>query len=392
MVLLYCDKLQRPLEQTKTNLYHPSIVVDMARTSCMNNSFININQETIYTRPSTFVKQAKTLCLNLDKTNINHRKTLEVHHLGFLKVHKAGSTTMQNMLFRFGLKRNLTFLLPKRGNYFQSHQLLPLKSGNHYDIWAVHSKFDKRQYDRFLPNDKVNIAIVRQPFQRFLSAAYYYRDARKNHHLLRIPKKHFIHDIIMYSEVYDRARFSKTKNTMGRDFGFGPAINDSDTTLIVKQLRYLHNQFKLVLVLERFEESLVLMRRYLHWKMSDILFLQINSNKHVEVPLNEDVRAKHKRLNFLDYAIYDFFATIFDCRIKAEGNEFAKEMGRFKRILKKTKAFCDQAINKFNVLNVEASPWNEHFEVSQDDCKLMKMKEIDFLSFLRGRHIQMQGP
>ena len=34
----------------------------------------------------------------------------------FLKTHKTASSTLQNVLLRFGEKRNLTFALPKNGN------------------------------------------------------------------------------------------------------------------------------------------------------------------------------------------------------------------------------------------------------------------------------------
>ena len=35
----------------------------------------------------------------------------------FAKTHKTGSTTLQNILFRFGQQHNLLFLLPKSGKH-----------------------------------------------------------------------------------------------------------------------------------------------------------------------------------------------------------------------------------------------------------------------------------
>ncbi|XP_050700188.1 galactosylceramide sulfotransferase-like [Eriocheir sinensis] len=39
------------------------------------------------------------------------------NHLFFLKTHKCASSTVQNILFRYGYSRNLTFALPRSGNY-----------------------------------------------------------------------------------------------------------------------------------------------------------------------------------------------------------------------------------------------------------------------------------
>ena len=72
------------------------------------------------------VEQADKLSQN-NSTNITLSKHIavmhnstEIRHIGFLKVHKAGSSTMQH-IFRFGLKRNLTFLVPKKGKLFYQY-------------------------------------------------------------------------------------------------------------------------------------------------------------------------------------------------------------------------------------------------------------------------------
>ena len=41
-----------------------------------------------------------------------------VKQLIFAKTHKTGSTTLQNIIFRFGEKNKLTFVLPKSGKHF----------------------------------------------------------------------------------------------------------------------------------------------------------------------------------------------------------------------------------------------------------------------------------
>ena len=314
----------------------------------------------------------------------------EVRHIGFLKVHKAGSTTMQNLFFRFGLKRNLTFVIPRTGNYFGVSSTLPVKKGGHYDILAVHTNaFNKGQFDKMLPAYKVDIGIVREPLDRMISAAFYYRDVFNVGHLRPIPKDNFIQELVSHPEKYDKGVFSVTKNSMGKDFGFASTTRESDIDKILQKLKNLETEFRLVLVMERFEESLILLKRYLRWHVSDILFIPSNTHKHVVTNLTEEQKLKHKHTCFMDYAIYDFFSKIFDYTVRAEGPGFQDEVSNFRDILQMTKIFCTQPKAGENKWIVKTSKWNSEFEVSRADCELMLLGEMKFIQRLRTRHIQM---
>ena len=104
-----------------------------------------------------------------------------------------------------------------------------------------------------------------------ISAAYYYRGNGNTRYLLSIPENHLIENLIDHPEKYDKHKlFSQTKNAMGKDFGFKTTTRESDIDIIQERLEFLDKEFRLVLVLERFEESLVLMKRYLGWQMADM--------------------------------------------------------------------------------------------------------------------------
>ena len=336
----------------------------------MNNSLNSILSSTTYPDIS-----------NVDRSNI------EVRHIGFLKVHKAGSTTIQNMLFRFGLKRNLTFVIPKSGNTFSVSKTLPVKAGGHYDILAIHTSFDKSIFDKMLPYDKVNIGIVREPLDRMISAAYYFRRA---YHLRSISEP-FIQKLVNHPEKYDEQDFSQTKNAMGRDFGFEANTHESETDAILEKLKFLDKEFRLVLVLERFDECLVLLKRFLGWQVSDILYIPSNTGNHPKVNLTEEQKFKHKHTCFLDYAIYDFFSKIFDHKVQVEGPGFQDEVSYFQGLLKQTKTFCTHQEADAKMLDIKVSEWSSEFQVFRSDCELMLLRETKFVKRLRTRHMQMNS-
>ena len=325
---------------------------------------------------------SKSIQNDLERTE----NSSEIRHIGFLKVHKAGSSTLQNIFFRFGLKRNLTFVLPKNRYHFNIDETLPVRTGRHYDILAIHSTYKKEKYDKILPSDKVNIAIVREPIDRLVSAAYYYRDVIGSLYLKKIPRETFIQDLILNPEKYDKRIFSETKNAMGRDFGFRRSISVTDSDKISMTLNFLEKEFVLVLLTERFEESLVLMKRHLNWDLSDILYIARNTHAHQLVNISEKLREKYKKTSFMDFAIYNHFKKIFDDKIAAKGPDFHQEVEFLQFVLNKTNSFCQTDRINQPFLDIPASAWNYRFKILESDCKLMQIKAHTFIDNLKIRH------
>ncbi|XP_045179227.2 galactose-3-O-sulfotransferase 2-like [Mercenaria mercenaria] len=317
----------------------------------------------------------------------------EVRHIGFLKVHKAASSTMQNIFFRFGLKRNLTYVFTKHPNYFSrsAKMHLPLVKPRYrkgYDIICNHGVFNYDIYSSLLPKDTVYLAIVRDPLAVFISAVNYYsQKSQQIDYIVRI-RGNRLQELIQRPEVYDREFFSYTKNVMARDFGF-PESNDQSR--IEAKLKELDQIFKLVLLAEHIEESLILMKRYLNWKLQDILFLSNNvygkGQTGADLTLNDT--EKFKIRNQLDYAVYNFFYKKFWDQYNSESDDINSEVKLFKNVLFDLNNFCNNRAHENNgsVLTVEESKWTEQFTVKFEDCKYMAKDELKFITLLR----QKQG-
>jgi len=88
-----------------------------------------------------------------------------------------------------------------------------------------------------------------------ISAAYYNRDVWNFSYLKTVPPANFIHTLVNQPERYEKAFFSKTRNSMGLDFGFPNNLKHSDTTKVIQRLNALNSEFSLVMLAERFDES-----------------------------------------------------------------------------------------------------------------------------------------
>lgn len=318
------------------------------------------------------------------RLSVNDTKRRFITHIGFLKVHKAGSSTISNVLFRFGERHNLSFALPQTGNYLtQSDKVVQLRHNDKFDILAVHTKYSPRLYKSVLHDDAVKIAIIREPLDRMISAAYYYRDKFHVKYLEQVPRDTFIHDLINQPDKYETEPFSFTKNSMGKDFGFDENTSKEDD--IRGYLEYLNKEFTVVLVMERFQESLVLMKRLFNWSLEDIIYLESNSNPHRQINFTEAERKKFQNTCFLDYAIYDHFSDIFSKKLETVGHDFQNEVKHFNEIVASVSQFCSSSDRNSN-LDVPKSPWNEQFQLTMTECTRMKTSVLNYIDDLRRRH------
>jgi hypothetical protein len=293
----------------------------------------------------------------------------EITHIEFLKVHKAASSTVQNILMRFGLKRNLSFVIPADQHYISKERTyfsdiwppLPKESADirdnlgksdKHDILCNHMVFNRKKISRLLHNDSMYIGIVREPFDQFLSSAIYYKFKYKYPYLRRLPKETFITDLIRNPRQNEATTMaeSMTYNSMSYDFGmsigFSEAAINGSLEVFDEFLNDTANTFHLVMLFEKFDESLVLLRRYLNFTIEDIVYVPGNSfsfkkeaNVTLEFNITEDDMAVFRERNQFDYKLYAFFKTRIEMQIARE-SMFQEEVKHFKAILNEVQEFC----------------------------------------------------
>lgn len=318
----------------------------------------------------------------------------ESRHIGFVKVHKAASSTVQNILFRFGLKRNLTFVFTTNNNYFSTvsyrhFPLIPPRYRDGYDIHCIHGIFNHSMYSGILPKDTVYTAIVRDPLNVFISAVNYYTQTTLHLPYLKKITGNKLQKLIRNPEVYDANFFSYTKNVMARDMGFPATYSNTE---VEKYLNNLDKIFKVVLIVEHFDESLILLRRHLHWNLQDILYMVNNvriKNEWSVANLTADDVELFQSRNRLDVKVYNFFYKRFWQQFTAESPGILSEVLHFKTVLNKVLAFCKnqplrpETKQTASSLKIPGSNWNQEFEVHSGACEQMEMAELEFIQLLR---------
>lgn len=324
-----------------------------------------------------------------------------VTHIAFLKVHKTASSTAQNVFLKFGDENNLTFVLAHTkgesgwlnvisyNNSITRTNVVPPPPGKHFDLLCCHVIYDRQAFEAVLPPDTVYIGIVREPISRFKSAVKYFSP----HFILKIPGKTPLSTYAKDPLSFEPAdpKKSQTNNRMGVEFGFpaelfpGRQLNGSQPE-IDAYISKLGKEFKFIIISEKFDESMIIMKRMLNWHTKNVLYLdknvggKITNTRKILPPEDEE---KIRQFLYLDTAIYSFAMKRFNQYVDDAGEDFKKEVDDFKTVREKVINFCTKS--KAGSVLIPGSAWYNEFTVTQTDCKMFTKHEKNLIQRQRFR-------
>ncbi|KAG7486811.1 galactosylceramide sulfotransferase [Solea senegalensis] len=325
----------------------------------------------------------------------------------FMKTHKTASSTFLNILFRFGEKHNLKFAFPNGRNdffypsYFQHTYVQDFKSGMCFNILCNHMRFNAAEVAKVLPRDTLYITILRDPAELFESSFHYFG------HLIpltwSIPGKdkmaEFLRDPNLYFSPNGFSSFY-LKNLLFFDFGQDNTLDPSDPQ-VNKSIGLIAERFHLVMLMEHFEESLILLKDILCWEMVDILFFKLNSRQQSTMSkLTPQLRAKALQWNSIDWKLYKHFNVTFWEKVETYGRErMTKDVAELRRRNAEMEKICIKGghpVMAKDIHEEEMQPWQPIGERSimgynlnknidkayQVLCRKMLLPEIQYLTDL----------
>ena len=330
---------------------------------------------------------------------------------------KAGSTTIQNILWRFSSSRNLTTMLfhdkfPYPSPDLCSHLLL-LKPGQkacdgsvRHDVMAEHSVYNSSAVKLALPRNTASIAIVREPLSHLRSVFKFFNLAKRweieDTNALDDPVKPFLQNTWLFAQRNKLPIRHNTQNRIAFEFGYADWKYQYPPEDFIDYLEFLDKQFDLVLILENLHESLILMKRRFCWSMKDIIYLPLRkalpkkekveeldgSNEETELEL---IRAA-RDWSSTDTALYDFFIVRLREKMEEQSHDFEGEVTWFNHVIKTVQDFCAGICKEvenirtrdkktvaelYTVLNaktqIRESRWNKGFAISGQDCMKMAL-------------------
>uniref|UniRef100_A0A3B4B2B6 Uncharacterized protein n=1 Tax=Periophthalmus magnuspinnatus TaxID=409849 RepID=A0A3B4B2B6_9GOBI len=325
----------------------------------------------------------------------------------FMKTHKTASSTFLNILFRFGEKHRLKFAFPNGRNdffypsFFERSQVKDYSPGMCFNIICNHMRFNAPEVSKVLPMDTSYITILRDPAELFESAFHYFgRLAPFTWKILGDDKmSEFLFNTAHY---FDPNGFNSfyLKNLLFFDFGFDNMLEVTDPQ-VAEGIKFISDRFHLVMLVEYFEESLILLKDALCWEIDDLVFFKLNARKGSTVSkLTPELRAKALEWNAIDWKLYQHFNKTFWTKVDSYGRQrMALDVAELRRRNEEMTKICiedGQAVEAGRIHETAMQPWQPIGEKSimgynlkhnvdkanRKLCRKMLTPEIQYLTEL----------
>ena len=261
---------------------------------------------------------------------------------------------MANIFFRYGDARNLTFILgadtilgwPER--FHITHPLRLFSKAP--DILCSHARFNKKPMNwLFPPETSKYVTILRNPVDNFESV-FNFAELGKSFGLggkLDSLEKFLDKPtpIPFYTTIYNNNRKNimvyLARNPMMFDLGLSFKYFQNRTA-VDEYIQFLHKEFDLVLIMDYFDESLVLMKRMFCWEIDDILYVKLNERQDKEkaTSLIAKVKENIRRWNKADVLLFNYFNATFWTKVKMEGPGFYEDLSAFRRRKQEITRLC----------------------------------------------------
>lgn len=328
---------------------------------------------------------------------LRSNKCHSVKSILFLKTHKTGGSSVANILFRFARGKDLRVALPRSQIFsfywpwsFQVNFVDNLPSEKP-DILCSHARYNQTSMRLLMPPDTKFFTILRHPISRFESA-FLFEDIPA---LLGISSS----SNPFYQILHRLDRYKSNVNTMytlrnGMSFDLGLEPEDFENTQVIRNfISSVERDFDLVLLLEYFDESLVLLKHHFCWSLEDVLYLRHNARvrsfKKHHIP--KQFRDRFLQWNKADVFLYQHFNRTFWKKVDSQGENFWHEVHLLRKRSLEMKEEClvpgehrdkkSQTISKL-VLNPNIGKRN------QELCEDLVKDEESYLNFFRGKQLQ----
>nr|XP_014333715.1 PREDICTED: galactosylceramide sulfotransferase [Bos mutus] len=221
----------------------------------------------------------------------------------FMKTHKTASSTLLNILFRFGQKHGLKFAFPNGRNdfdypaFFARSLVQDYRPGACFNIICNHMRFHYDEVRGLVAPNATFITVLRDPARLFESSFHYFGSVVPFTWKLsgRDKLAEFLQDPDRY---YDPRGYNAhyLRNLLFFDLGYDSDL-DPSSPQVQEHILEVERHFHLVLLQEYFDESLVLLKDLLCWELEDVLYFKLNGAKSIlGYNLKKSIGQRHAQL------------------------------------------------------------------------------------------------
>ena len=247
-------------------------------------------------------------------------------------------------MLRYALKHDLNIVLPHSGNYLGTKSLFNVDllektpwqlAGLSYNLFCLHNRWNGEEIKKLMGNSKnqkpVYFTILRDPVDLFISMWDYY-DLGKIYDNVTLEEYALSNKKGKFEDRINEGIYGR--NQMLWDFGLDPNYFDNQSAINDK-INEIDETFDLVLLTEKYNESIILLKELLCWDYNDLRGLSLNVHKRTKSKVSINARKTLQKWMKADYYFYNHFKDKFYRKLNSFGPEKMKvrtKVGNWRQI------------------------------------------------------------
>ena len=183
----------------------------------------------------------------------------------------------------------------------------------------------------FLPQPSSYITMLRDPVKRIISS-YFFVLRTPNHYLYEkvtssnMSLKEYVCSGISRELDNDQVRLLSAINAKKKDVNFGQCSIE----MLELAKKNLKENFAVVGLSERFDETLILLKRTFGWKNLFYVKQNVTKSRPYKQEISKDILALIAKQNHLDIELYQYVKENFELQVQQQTDSFQKELKLFK--------------------------------------------------------------
>ncbi|XP_077977269.1 galactosylceramide sulfotransferase-like [Glandiceps talaboti] len=284
-------------------------------------------------------------------------------HFVFVKTGKTGSSTVSSLLARYGLLNDLVVGINPNFHAFidfddKTNELLIYRYNcTHfpgYNFIASHIQYHRSAMDAVVGKKAKYLTILRHPYTHARSS-FYFSGKDKEFPNTKNPFNEFL----KLADVRHAQNETYCESKNGYCIRFGLPLNVDEDSRILNMQR-LDKELDLVMLMEYFDESLILLKKEMCWGFEDIVYHAMKVHSEPQAPITKEMERIMATISVPDLEIYDFFNKTFWDKIRNYDGHFAADLARFRSLQRVYADRCDrEAESEFcRFLSADANEMN----------------------------------
>ena len=257
----------------------------------------------------------------------------------------------------------------------------------------LHQMFYPKLWNEILEPGYKLIGVVRYPLLHFKSVFGYFGMGKKLVTELGMNNATVFDEFLSspgkFKDYFD-SEMNYTplwKNPLLFDFNFLQS-----KLSLTRFIKFVKEKFTLVLIADNMDESLLLLKRKLCWKLKDILMITKNKSKKSSLrnfsKESESFERRdmlYRRWSSMDYEFYESLRLKLEEDISKE-KFFQEELKVYRKLNKLVTSHCTQEARKFSTLRINATVFSEEIEIDFGFCSRMRRNIMTYISYMQQKY------